>query len=230
VSAGSAIAGARVRRTGTRPIVAVLTGLAVLAFLLLLVAAVAVLGGASMGADASSYEAPEDGVAALAEREIPPGYLRLYEQAARSYGLDWAILAGIGKVECDHGRTPAPSCTQEGQVNSAGAGGPMQFLASTWAEYGVDADGDGRADRWDPADAIYTAANYLRASGAPGDYRRAIFAYNHGAGTWPRWRAGPKDMAAWRSLPLLALAPAPRRLQARIRVWTPKSSKAPTCA
>ncbi len=120
-----------------------------------------------------------DGVSALAQREIPPLYLRLYEEAAQRYGLDWAILAGIGKVECDHGRDPAPSCTQEGVVNSAGAGGPMQFIASTWAKYGVDADGDGRADRWDPADAIYSAANYLRASGAPGSYRQAIFAYNH---------------------------------------------------
>jgi hypothetical protein len=64
-------------------------------------------------------------------------------------------------------------------VNSAGAGGPMQFIASTWGRYGVDADGEGPANRWDPADAIYTAANYLRASGAPADYSQAIFAYNH---------------------------------------------------
>lgn len=122
---------------------------------------------------------PVDGASALALREIPPAYLRLYQAAARRYGLDWTILAGIGKVECDHGRDPDPSCTQEGAVNSAGAGGPMQFLASTWATYGVDGDGDGQIDRWDPADAIYSAANYLRASGAPGDYRAAIFAYNH---------------------------------------------------
>ena len=122
-----------------------------------------------------------DSASALARREIPAQYLRLYQQAAQRYGLDWAILAGIGKVECDHGRDPDPSCTQEGAVNSAGAGGPMQFIASTWARYGVDGDGDGRADRWDPADAIYSAANYLRASGAPSDYERAIFAYNHAA-------------------------------------------------
>ena len=95
------------------------------------------------------------------------------------YGLNWAILAGIGKVECDHGRDPDPSCTHEGAVNSAGAGGPMQFIASTWATYGVDGDGDGRIDRWDPADAIYGAANYLHASGAPGNYRAAIYSYNH---------------------------------------------------
>ena len=77
-------------------------------------------------------------------------YLRLYEESAQRYGLDWAILAGIGRVECDHGRDPDPSCSREGAVNSAGAGGPMQFIASTWARYGVDGDGDGRIDRWDP--------------------------------------------------------------------------------
>jgi Transglycosylase SLT domain len=119
------------------------------------------------------------GVSTQARAEIPLEYLRLYLRAATRYGLDWAVLAGIGKVECDHGRDPAPSCTQEGAVNSAGAGGPMQFLASTWAQYGVDAEGDGPPDRWNPADAIYGAANYLRASGAPADYREAIYAYNH---------------------------------------------------
>jgi hypothetical protein len=120
-----------------------------------------------------------DLVSALAAREIPARYLSLYEEAGRRYGLDWAILAGIGRVECDHGRDPDPSCGREGAVNSAGAGGPMQFLASTWARYGVDGDGDGTIDRWNPADAIPSAANYLRASGAPGDYRGALFAYNH---------------------------------------------------
>jgi hypothetical protein len=134
------------------------------------------LGGAAAGAATSGAG---EGASALALREIPSLYLRLYRQAAQRYGLDWAILAGIGKVECDHGRDPDPSCTQQGVVNSAGAGGPMQFIASTWATYGVDAEGDGRPDRWNPADAIYAAANYLRASGAPGDYKQAIFAYNH---------------------------------------------------
>ncbi len=86
---------------------------------------------------------------------------------------------GSARSSATTGATPTPSCTQEGAVNSAGAGGPMQFLASTWAQYGVDAEGDGPPDRWNPADAIFGAANYLRASGAPGSYREAIFAYNH---------------------------------------------------
>jgi hypothetical protein len=119
------------------------------------------------------------GVSVLASKEIPAPYLQLYRQAASRYGLDWSILAGIGRVECDHGRDPDRSCSTPGAVNSAGAGGPMQFLATTWARYGVDGDGDGTIDRWDPADAIYSAANYLGASGAPSDYRRAIYAYNH---------------------------------------------------
>jgi Transglycosylase SLT domain len=58
----------------------------------------------------------------------------------------------------------------------------MQFIGATWERFGVDADGDGRIDRWDPADAVYAAANYLRASGAPWDYRAALLAYNNA--TW----------------------------------------------
>jgi len=177
MTAGSAAAGRRGPSASTGLQVAGAAGLLMIAFVL--VAAMTALGGSSLSARERPLETQSDGVSALAEREIPPLYLRLYEQAAQRYGLDWAILAGIGKVECDHGRDPDPSCTQQGAVNSAGAGGPMQFLASTWADYGVDADGAGPPNRWDPADAIYGAANYLRASGAPGDYQRSIYAYNH---------------------------------------------------
>jgi hypothetical protein len=154
---------------------------------------IASIGGASLGvAETSAARASDEGASALAQHEIPPTYLRLYRTAARRYGLDWAILAGIGKVECNHGRDSDPACNSEGAMNSAGAGGPMQFIAPTWATYGVDADGDGRKDRWDPADAIYAAGGYLRASGAPSDYRRAILAYNHAgwyADEVERWAA-----------------------------------------
>jgi hypothetical protein len=136
----------------------------------------------SSGVESGQQSDREVEPSALARSEIPQPYLTLYQRAARNYGLDWSILAGIGKVECDHGRDPDPACTQEGAVNGAGAGGPAQFLASTWREYGVDGDGDGVKDRWDPADAIEAMANYLHRSGAPGDYREAIYAYNHA--TW----------------------------------------------
>jgi Transglycosylase SLT domain len=168
-----------------------------------LVAVTAMLSGASLGATGAGVAGESDaGVSPLALREIPSPYLRLYRQAARRYGLDWAILAGIGRVECDHGRDPDPACTREGAVNSAGAGGPMQFTASTWARYGVDGDGDGRADRWAPADAIYSAANYLRASGAPSDYRRALLAYNDAV-----WYA--EEVEAWAARYRGAASPQP---------------------
>jgi len=122
--------------------------------------------------------------------DIPPLYLALYQQAAARYGLDWTILAGIGRVECDHGRDPSPSCTVEGQLNYAGAGGPAQFLVSTWQRYGVSATGQGPPDMWNPADAIFSMANYLRAAGAPGNWNQAIYAYNH---AW--WYVA--DVLAW---------------------------------
>jgi membrane-bound lytic murein transglycosylase B len=116
---------------------------------------------------------------AEATREIPALYLHLYEAAADRYKLDWTILAGIGTVECDNGQDPAPSCTVPGALNAAGAGGPAQFLVSTWQRYGVTPTGTGTPNMWNPADAIFSMANYLRASGAPSDYRRAIYTYNH---------------------------------------------------
>jgi hypothetical protein len=108
---------------------------------------------------------------ALALRQIPADYLLLYQRTAARSGLDWTILAAIGAIESGHGRNNGPS--------SAGALGPMQFMPATWRDYAVDGNGDGRLDVNDPEDAIATAAGYLRASGAPANYRQALFAYNH---------------------------------------------------
>jgi hypothetical protein len=145
------------------------------------VAATAGMGGSNVDfANApAGGDDQEQTPSALARSEIPGEFLRLYLQAGQRYGVDWAIVAGMGKVECDHGRDADPSCSREGAVNSAGAGGPMQFIAATWTRYEVDADADGVSDRWDASDAIFTAARYLASSGAPTDYRRAILSYNH---------------------------------------------------
>lgn len=123
---------------------------------------------------------------------VPDEYLRLFQAAGITYDVPWPVLAGIGKVECDDGQDPDSACTQQGAVNSAGAGGPMQFLASTWSEYGVSVDG-GPPDRWDAADAIYAAAKYLKANGAPAELSRAIFAYNHSS-------AYVQDVLRWASV------------------------------
>jgi hypothetical protein len=88
---------------------------------------------------------------------IPAGIKTLYLAAADRYHLPWTLLAGIGMEETAHGRTTATS--------SAGAQGLMQFMPATWALYGVDGDGDGRADITNDADSAMSAANYLTASG-----------------------------------------------------------------
>jgi cell wall-associated NlpC family hydrolase len=111
--------------------------------------------------------------------EIPPDYLLLYQEAGLGFDVPWQVLAGIGKVECDHGRDPNPACWKEGVENAAGAGGPMQFLARTWQTYGISASGGGVPDRWNPADAIVSAANFLKHNGAPDNIEAAVFAYNH---------------------------------------------------
>lgn len=102
---------------------------------------------------------------------IPANYLALYKSAGTQYGVQWNLLAGIGRVETDHGRSTLPGV--HSGANSAGAMGPMQFIGSTWAEYGNG------GNVYNPADAIPAAARYLKASGAPKDLHRAIFAYNH---------------------------------------------------
>ncbi|GAB1821848.1 lytic transglycosylase domain-containing protein [Herbidospora sp. RD11066] len=105
----------------------------------------------------------------------PESYLELYQRsAAVCPGLSWTVLAAIGQVESSHGRNNGPS--------SAGALGPMQFMPATWRAYGVDGDGDGKADIWSAYDAVPGAANYLCATGAAGGgeaLRKAVWAYNH---------------------------------------------------
>jgi NlpC/P60 family len=121
---------------------------------------------------------------AQAQRDIPAAYLPLYQAAADSCpGLPWSVLAAIGKVESDHGRSTAPGVASG--VNFAGAAGPMQIgiggkAGNTFAGYAVDADGGG-ADVYSPPDAVFTAANYLCRNGAAQgrDVAGAVFAYNH---------------------------------------------------
>jgi len=102
---------------------------------------------------------------------VPPFLLPIYQAAGIQYGVRWEILAAINEIETDYGRNLA--------VSSAGAVGWMQFLPSTWRVYGVDANKDGRKDPYNPVDAIFAAARYLKAAGYDQDVRRAIFAYNH---------------------------------------------------
>jgi cell wall-associated NlpC family hydrolase len=98
----------------------------------------------------------------------------IWEAAGNAYGIPWTVLAAINKVETNFGENLGPS--------SAGAVGWMQFMPSTWARWGIDANGDGVADPDNPTDAIFSAARYLAACGGQIDITRAVYCYNHA--TW----------------------------------------------
>lgn len=130
---------------------------------------------------------------------VPPQYMPYYLGAQKKYGVDWYVLAAVHFVETGFSASSHP-------VSSVGAIGPMQFMPATWAGwkynigggltspgldisnltiiregggYGVDGDGDGKADPWSIPDSIYTAAHYLSANGYKSDPRKAVFSYNH---------------------------------------------------
>jgi cell wall-associated NlpC family hydrolase len=128
----------------------------------------------------------------------------LYVKTGRERNIPWNVLAGIGKIETNHGRSTHLPGVSSGE-NYAGAGGPMQFLSASWNAYGDDwdiywkkkdpgtarndKDGDGKKDRYNPADAILGATNHLRGSIgrmdssidlSPSDIRRAVHLYNPG--------------------------------------------------
>jgi membrane-bound lytic murein transglycosylase B len=118
---------------------------------------------------------PTPSSAAVAD--IPADYLRLYRTAGADYRIPWPVLAGIGKVESDHGRARLPGV--HSGSNWAGACGPMQLgcvpgsrAGNTWARYG-------HGSPHEPANAIPAAARYLVDHGGHHDLDQAIYAYNH---------------------------------------------------
>jgi cell wall-associated NlpC family hydrolase len=129
-----------------------------------------------------------------ARDSIPANYLVLFRSIGAQYKVPWVILAGIAKVESDDGQTTLPGV--HSGANAFGAAGPMQIgiggaAGNQWGGAPVhpasqkvngvatDADGDGTASVYDPADAIAGAAKYLLEHGVLDNVDQAIFAYNH---------------------------------------------------
>jgi cell wall-associated NlpC family hydrolase len=167
-----------------------LTGAVVMVMAVVLMLALLATGSQMIGlADAETAGAPS----MLALADIPHDYLVLYLAAAGTCsGLPWSVLAGIGTVESDNGRSDLPGV--HSGANRAGAEGPMQFEPATFARYAVDAHHNGTPSPYDAADAIYTAAKMLCAFGAAkgtaAGIERAVFAYNHS-------RAYVRDVLSW---------------------------------
>jgi len=136
----------------------------------------------------------QPGVSAQAQNSIPDDYLRWYQKVGVQYNVPWTILAGIGKVESDHGRSRLRGVVSG--WNAFGAAGPMQIgvtgaAGNQWGGKPVhpasevvngvatDEDGKSTVSVYDPADAIAGAAKYLTEHGVQSDPSAAIFAYNH---------------------------------------------------
>ncbi|MDQ8094900.1 bifunctional lytic transglycosylase/C40 family peptidase [Bacillus amyloliquefaciens] len=142
-------------------------------------------------------------ISSIGENEIPKEYIPLYKKAGEKYHVPWTLLAAIHRIETRFG-------TLKHQTSSVGARGPLQFMVKTWlgwgyhggtavgdadipdkilsdpkmikkyGGYGVDGNGDGKADISNVEDAVYSAAHYLSANGASsGNVRQAVFTYNH---------------------------------------------------
>jgi hypothetical protein len=134
---------------------------------------------------------------AYARADIPAAFLKLYKAAGKQYGVNWTILAAIGKNESDHGRSVLPGVLTG--LNSANCcAGPMQLCTvktcgEVWQYYAIDADLDGIASVYEPADAIYAAAALVRdLQGQVGHSSRLLLAaYNAGPGTVKRYKGVP---------------------------------------
>jgi cell wall-associated NlpC family hydrolase len=185
-----------------RVVVAGVIGLVFLAVLGFALIPMAAMSGGSMffaaGNDCPGGGATGSGAqtkaSATASNSIPANYLALYKRIGSQYGVPWAVLAGIGEVESNDGRSNLPGV--HSGANAFGAAGPMQIgiggaAGNTWggapvhpasevvAGVATDANGDGVASVYDPADAIAGAAKYLLEHGVQGNASAAIFAYNH---------------------------------------------------
>ncbi len=141
--------------------------------------------------------------------DIPPLLLNLYAaQAAACPGLPWQVIAGIGKVESNHGRYGGSSIDIDGTVTPSIIGiplngtngtasirdtdngrfdgdtiwdravGPFQFIPSSWTIYGQDGNGDGVRNPNNVYDAVPAAVAHLCPNGRVTDIEAAIFAYN----------------------------------------------------
>jgi peptidoglycan DL-endopeptidase CwlO len=179
-------------------------GLVVLLLLGLLTVPMLVVGGSSIlfaggsgagcGGQGAGQTTTQPGVSAQAQNSIPANYLMWFRRVGQQYGIAWTILAGIGEVESDDGRSTLPGVRSG--ANPFGAAGPMQIgidgaAGDQWGGAAIhpasevvngvatDEDGKPTVSVYDPADAIAGAAKYLLEHGVQTDPSEAIFAYNH---------------------------------------------------
>ena len=138
-------------------------------------------GGAGAASGSGAGGAGGGGQAVGDQAAVPAWWEQLDQGAAATCdGLPWAVLAAVGRVESDSGRSTAPGVASG--ANAAGAEGPMQFEPATFAAYATTGPGGVEPPSpYDPVDAVYTAAALLCANGAgtSAGLFGAVWDYNH---------------------------------------------------
>lgn len=136
-----------------------------------------------------AFAASPSGAQSLAPATVPPAYVADVENYGRLCSLlSPALLAAQLYVE---------SGFHPDEVSPKGAQGIGQFMPATWAVWGIDANGDGRADPFEPTDAIASAANYdcalaRETQTVPGDaVTNMLAAYNAGVYAVLQFRGVP---------------------------------------
>jgi peptidoglycan DL-endopeptidase CwlO len=174
--------------------VAVLVGLGLMLTPMLIMGGSSLLFESGNGCSAAQGGGQQPAASSDARGSIPANYLALFQATGKKYGVPWVVLAGIGEVESDDGRSTLPGV--HSGSNAFGAAGPMQIgiggaAGNEWGGAPVhpasekvdgvatDGDGDGIASVYDPADAIPGAAKLLVEDGVQNNVQDAIFAYNH---------------------------------------------------
>jgi membrane-bound lytic murein transglycosylase B len=129
--------------------------------------------------------------------DIPATFLKFYKGAGARYGLDWRILAAIGKNESDHGRSTAPG-VHSGVNYAKCCSGPMQLCtvkscSNVWGYYAIDGDNDGMTSVYEPGDAIYAAGALVRdlKTIVGSDPKLVLAAYNAGPGNVKKYKGVP---------------------------------------
>ena len=137
------------------------------------------------------------------DMQIPVKFIPIYMDAGNKYNVPWTLLAAHHRIEtrfstmnklvspvgaeghlqfmpCTFVGWKHPSCNGLGQGEISQADKTNPAIIKKYGGYGIDANGDGKADPFDIEDAIYSAANFLSKEGvAKGQLKKAIFQYNH---------------------------------------------------
>ncbi|HEX8743830.1 MAG TPA: transglycosylase SLT domain-containing protein [Thermoleophilaceae bacterium] len=150
--------------------------------------------------DADREREPREGKPGPNDGDVPAEYMRSYRSAGAAEGVSWRLIAAVGKLESDHGRSTLAGV--HSGVNGAGCcSGPMQICTvascgNTWQAYARDGDGDGR-------ESVYASADAIAAAGALLSDLKRMFG-NHPAHILAGYNAGPGNVQKHRGVPPFA--------------------------